>query len=39
MPSIDFKLTGIVIAILIILIGGGMGLNRYMKRRKWDELK
>ncbi|HID42287.1 MAG TPA: hypothetical protein EYP30_00675 [Archaeoglobaceae archaeon] len=39
LPEIDFKLIGIVMGVIIVFAAVGVGIRRYMKRRKWDELK
>lgn len=39
MPSIDFKWIAIAIGLAVILGGAGMGLRKYIRRRRWDELK
>ncbi len=39
MPNIDFRLTGLVIGGVIALAAVTIGIRRYMRRRKWDELK
>jgi len=39
LPRVDFKLIGIVMGIIIVLAVAGIGIRKYMRRRKWDELK
>ena len=39
MPNIDFKLVGIVIGGAIAVAAATIGVRKYMRRRKWDELK
>jgi len=38
-PNIDFKLIGIVLLIIILIGVGGLGGKKFLKRKKWDELK
>lgn len=39
MPGIDFKWVAIVIGLGAVLFGAGIGVRKYIRRRKWDELK
>ncbi len=39
MPNIDFKWVAIAIGLAVILGGAGVGLRKYIRRRRWDELK
>lgn len=39
MPSINFKWVAIVIGVGAVLFGAGIGVRKYIRRRKWDELK
>lgn len=39
MPSIDFKWVAIAIGLAVVLGGAGIGLRKYIRRRRWDELK
>ncbi|MFW6185451.1 MAG: hypothetical protein ACOC5C_02110 [Halobacteriota archaeon] len=39
MPSIDFKWVAIAIGLAVILGGAGIGTRKYIRRRRWDELK
>lgn len=39
LPGVDFKLIGIVMGVIIVLAVAGVGIRKYMRRRKWDELK
>ncbi|AEA47511.1 hypothetical protein [Archaeoglobus veneficus] len=39
MPSIDYKLLGMAIGAIAAIAIAAVGIKKYMKRRKWDELK
>ncbi|MFO7966142.1 MAG: hypothetical protein R6U44_00890 [Archaeoglobaceae archaeon] len=39
MPKIDFKWVAIAIGLAVIIGSAGMGARKYIRRRRWDELK